>query len=96
MASQLTKTSIIAKRLMSDSARYVSPVSQLGKLPFLICCEPDDIHLLILKQVKSLTKSAPLSNDCSSGAASSRRPPMFPTSSRKSRIEWIHLISVIN
>ena len=42
MASQLTKTSIIAKRLMSDSARYVSPVSQLGKLSFLICCEPDD------------------------------------------------------
>ncbi len=31
MASQLTKTGIVAKRLMSDSARYISPVSQLGK-----------------------------------------------------------------
>jgi hypothetical protein len=37
MASQLTKTCIVAKRLMSDSARYISPVSQLGTfLSFLL------------------------------------------------------------
>ncbi|XP_046461651.1 UPF0389 protein CG9231-like isoform X1 [Daphnia pulex] len=67
MASQLTKTSIVAKRLMSDSARYISPVSQLGQIAHKV--SPFEQRLLVwsgqfkkTSEVPSLVSNAVIEN----------------------------------